>query len=431
MIVHVSALAGDDRHPGSEARPWRTLQWAARAARPGDRVVVHRGTYCGATRITTANTEWQAAVPDETVLNGEWNGRDTRYAPAVLSIEAPRTVIIGFTVINAPAHGIGLRGAAADVLIKNCRVHASARSGLRLFGKNLSRNATIVNCTITGSGRAARRNPTLLGHGIELTFGHGVMIAGCTIAKNAGAGIQVRQGAKDTILQENTLFDNAGPGIAIGNSPRTAVVDNFIYLTARPRAVKGLRPDGIAIADRPRRGQRYPATRGTRLHGNVVANCGTLLRFHNEPGRKRTRPEAQTVIAHNTLVGGPLTRCGVAIEPGPHGTHEPAVFRDNIIHMAHAPAGVGIANANAQPIAAAGNAWSSAPPAVWASGSDTGEASLHNAAVVLSGEHPVEDDFAPEPWSRLIGRTSDEATIGALDPPTLFVLEGEYHDPGL
>ena len=433
MIHHVNAITGDDRHPGSEARPWRTLQRAARAARPGDRVVVHLGNYRGTTRITAAGTEWEAVEPDETILNGEWDGRDTRHAPAVLSIEAPRTVVAGFTVTNAPAHGIGLRGAAADVLIKNCRVHDSARSGIRLFGKNLSRNATIVNCTITDSGRAARLNPALHGHGIELTFGHGVMIANCTIANNAGAGIQVRQGAKNTVLQENTLYDNAGPGIIIGNSPRTAVVDSFVYLTARPKAIKGLRPDGIAIADLPRQGQRYPMTRGTLIRGNVVANCATLLRVHNEPARKRTltRLDARTVIAHNTLVGGPLTQRGVHVEPYPYGTHEPAVFRDNIIHMEHAPADAPIANENAQPILAASNAWSKSTPAAWASSSDAGETGLHNAAVVLSGEYPEEDDFAPEPWSSLIGRATDEATVGALEPPTLFTPQGENHDPGL
>ena len=419
MIYHVNAITGDDRNPGSEARPWQTLQWAARAARPGDRMVVHRGNYCGATRIRVTGTEWKAVEPNETLLSGEWDGRDTRYAPAVLSIEAPRTVVMGFTIMNAPAHGIGLRGAAADVLIKNCRVRDSARSGIRLFGKNLSRNATIVNCTVTGSGRAARLNPERHGHGIELTFGHGVMIANCTIAGNAGAGIQIRQGAKNTILQENTIYDNAGPGIIIGNSPRTAVVDNFIYLTARPKAIKGLRPDGIAIADLPRRGQRYPATRGTLILGNIVANCATLLRVHNEPERKRTltRLDAQTTVAHNTLVGGPLTRRGIHIEPYPYGMHEPAVFRDNIIHMGHAPAGAPIANENAQPILVASNAWSKSPPAAWASSSDADETGLYNAAVVLSGEHPEEDDFAPEPWSSLIGRATDEATVGALEPP--------------
>jgi hypothetical protein len=422
MIYHVSAMTGDDRSPGSKARPWRTLQRAARAARPGDRVVVFRGHYCGATRITSSDTDWEAAEPDETILNGEWDGRDTRYAPAVLSIEAPRTVVMGFTIMNAPAHGIGLRGAAADVLIKNCRVRDSARSGIRLFGKNLSRNATIVNCTVTGSGRAARLNPERHGHGIELTFGHGVMIANCTIAGNAGAGIQIRQGAKDTIIQENTIYDNAGPGIIIGNSPRTAVTDNFIYLTARLRAVKGLRPDGIAIADLPRRGQRYPATVGTLIHGNVVSNCETLLRVHNEPERKhyRTRLEAQTTIAHNTLVGGPLTRRGVYIEPHPCGAHEPAVFRDNIIHMRHAPAGAPIANESSQPVLAISNAWSTSPPTVWASSSDVDDNDIHNAAVVLSGEHPEEDDFAPAAWSNLFGRATDEAPVGALNPPTPF-----------
>ena len=429
MIYHVNAIAGDDRNPGSEARPWQTLQWAARAARPGDRVVVHRGSYCGATRIMVAGTEWEAVEPDETFLSGEWDGRDTRYAPAVLSIEAPRTVVVGFTVVNAPGHGIGLRGAAADVLIKNCRVHGAARSGIRLFGKNLSRNATIVNCTITGCGRATRLNPELRGHGIELTFGHGVMIANCTIANNAGAGIEVRQGAKDTIIQENTLYDNAGPGIVIGNSRRTTVSDNFIYLTARPKAVRGLRPDGIAIADLPRRGQRYPATRGTLIRGNVIANCTTLLHVRNETERRRyrTRLDAQTTIAHNTLVGGPLTRRGVHIAPCPGTPHEPAVFRDNIIHMHHAPAGAPIANEIGQPIRAANNVWSKSPLAVWASNSDCDDTDLHDAAVVLRGEHPDEDDFAPESWSSLVGRATDEATTGALEPLP-YSPKGDHHD---
>ena len=163
-------------------------------------------------------------------------------------------------------------------------------------------------------------------------------------------------------------------------------------------------------------------TRGTLIRGNVVANCATLLRVHNEPEHKRTLTclDARTVIAHNTLVGGPLTQRGVHVEPYPYGTHEPAVFRDNIIHMEHAPADAPIANENAQPILAASNAWSKSPPAVWASSSDTGETGLHNAAAVLGGKHPQEGDFAPEVWSSLIGRATDEATVGALEPPTLF-----------
>ncbi len=41
---HVST-AGDDAAPGSEAEPWRTITRACEMAGPGDRVVVHAGTY--------------------------------------------------------------------------------------------------------------------------------------------------------------------------------------------------------------------------------------------------------------------------------------------------------------------------------------------------------------------------------------------------
>ena len=97
-------------------------------------------------------------------------------------------------------------------------------------------------------------------------------------------------------------------------------------------------------------------------------------------------------------------------------SHEPAVFRDNIIHMHHAPAGAPIAKESGQPILAANNAWSKSPPAVWASSSDCDDTDLHDAAVVLRDEHPDEDAFAPEAWSSLVGRATDEATVGALEP---------------
>ena len=88
--------------------------------------------------------------------------------------------------------------------------------------------------------------------------------------------------------------------------------------------------------------------------------------------------------------------------------------------MSHAPAGASIANESGQPILAFSNAWSTPPPAMWASSSDVDDNDLHNAAVVLNGEHPEEDDFAPAVWSNLFGRATDEATVGALDPPTPF-----------
>ena len=42
--IHVSE-AGSDSGPGTEARPYRTINQAASVAQPGDTVLVHGGTY--------------------------------------------------------------------------------------------------------------------------------------------------------------------------------------------------------------------------------------------------------------------------------------------------------------------------------------------------------------------------------------------------
>ena len=47
---------GHDDNPGSAAAPWRSLQRAAGAVRPGDTITIHAGLYPGTTAITTPDT---------------------------------------------------------------------------------------------------------------------------------------------------------------------------------------------------------------------------------------------------------------------------------------------------------------------------------------------------------------------------------------
>ena len=43
--VHFVAIGGNDSGPGTEARPWATLNHAAEKARAGDTIVIHGGRY--------------------------------------------------------------------------------------------------------------------------------------------------------------------------------------------------------------------------------------------------------------------------------------------------------------------------------------------------------------------------------------------------
>ncbi|MBL8829432.1 MAG: hypothetical protein JNM18_20780 [Planctomycetaceae bacterium] len=63
------APAGDDRHDGTEAAPWKTLTHAARQLKPGDTLYLRGGTYYETARITVAGTADQpitiASYPGE------------------------------------------------------------------------------------------------------------------------------------------------------------------------------------------------------------------------------------------------------------------------------------------------------------------------------------------------------------------------------
>ena len=48
------ALSGDDATPGSRAKPFRTIQKAVDAARPGDKILVDSGRYCEAISLNTS-----------------------------------------------------------------------------------------------------------------------------------------------------------------------------------------------------------------------------------------------------------------------------------------------------------------------------------------------------------------------------------------
>lgn len=54
-VYHVTTN-GSDANPGTDSRPFRTVQKGVAAARPGDTILVHGGTYEGVVRITRSGT---------------------------------------------------------------------------------------------------------------------------------------------------------------------------------------------------------------------------------------------------------------------------------------------------------------------------------------------------------------------------------------
>jgi nitrous oxidase accessory protein NosD len=408
---HVAAH-GHDGNPGTAAAPWRSLQRAAGAVQPGDTVTIHPGLYPGATAITTPDTTWSGH--GLVLLDGGWNGRTTAIAEAVISIQAPQTVIEGLQIANAPMHAIAVRHPAQEVLIRNCIITHPARDGIHAFGRTSGRHLVIVNCTISHAGRAARLKPSLVGDGIRIRSGHGCVIAGTTVDHAGGSGIFIDRGARDTTVYNCTLVDNGGAAVRIGNARGTDIDGNCIYLTRRPKSARTVRPDGILLADEIHRRPSHHTT----IRDNLIVNCETLLRLKTDRNRHghATSLDAGSSIHHNTFVAGPWTRDVLRIDDNRERSHGAAAFRDNVIHGDHAP-DAALVTGPPRAIDAGNNAWSREPPAAWHRPGDIiGFRLVRETAVLHLDEALNEEAFAPPADSPLVGRATDGSAIGALEP---------------
>lgn len=401
---------GSDRNPGTADAPWRTPQHAARAVQPGDTIALHAGRYPGPTDITTPGTTWSGR--GRVVLDGGWNGRTTATAAAVVSIAAAGTVIEGLEIADAPMHAIAVRHPARDVLIQDCRVTRPGRDGIHAFGRTSGRTLVVLRCTIRHAGRAAHRQPSLLGHGIRIRGGHGCVIACTTIDQATGSGIFIDRASRAVTVFRCTLVDNGGPAVRVGNAGDIDIDGNTLCLTRRPAATRYTRPDGLLLADEI--GRR--PSRHITIRDNLIVHGETLLRLKTDGNRHRyaTSLDATSSIHHNTFVAGPWTRSAVRLDDNPQPNR--AAFRDNVIDATHAPDTALITPAR-QAMASGHNAWCRPPPAAWRGPGDIVGFRPAGAAAVLPPDGPLRDaDFAPPADSPLVGRASDGATIGALEP---------------
>lgn len=245
---------GKDSNPGTQQKPWATLQKAVDTAEPGSTIIVKPGNYAGC-RIT------KSGLPDKPItLMGEPGsekpvidraGPQNMYAG---NIEIESTdgyvafwIIDGLKIINALRRGIDARF-ASNITIQNCEVSHSGTSSDALVARRatgiftdhcpnilIQNNETSYNVEhgiyISNSeDNPIIRNNRSHDNGIcgiqfngDVTFGpgdgiiSGGIIEGNTIYNNGingGAAINL-DGADNTIIKNNLIYNNYKTGIAL------------------------------------------------------------------------------------------------------------------------------------------------------------------------------------------------------------------------
>ncbi|MFP2904069.1 right-handed parallel beta-helix repeat-containing protein, partial [Pyxidicoccus sp. 3LFB2] len=125
-VFHVSPR-GDDAHPGTEARPWRTLRHAVSRLGPGDAAWVHAGTYRERVDIGGAAKDGEPGAPIQLMAapggaKPVLRGGDGKTGP-MLRISRSYWVVDGFDIqaAGSEVHGIRFQG-ARHVVVRNSHV---------------------------------------------------------------------------------------------------------------------------------------------------------------------------------------------------------------------------------------------------------------------------------------------------------------------
>jgi hypothetical protein len=229
------AMDGDDGNPGTLAEPWRTLQHAVESVTPGDRILVHAGTYLGA-RIEASGAPEQPitlqAAPGEAVLldaPGPDNAHDS-----VLELETWKDpgivawwIVEGFEIAGSPKYGVDSRS-VHHVTVRGNVVHGSALTGIFdgfaddvLYEGNESYANGEHGIYHSNSGD----RPTVRGNWLHDNFAAGVHMNGDL--SQGGDGL-----ITEALIEANVIHGNGhggGSGINLDGVSDSAVINNLIF----------------------------------------------------------------------------------------------------------------------------------------------------------------------------------------------------------
>lgn len=299
--VDTNHPSASDGNPGSETRPWKTLQHAADVVAAGDTVLVKDGVYAGfqtETAGTAASPITFRALGDAAIVNTR-----NPHTPHNINVEGgDYTIIDGFDVRNAPSRGIRVV-VARGVVVRNCVVSNSATQNI-LTG--YAPQVQIVDNVSFG---------TLDEHGIYVSNSTDPddrpVIRGNVVYGNNTNGIQVNgdcyAGGDGTItgavIEDNVVYGNGAKGLSIISMSNSTIRNNVIY----HNAARGLGAGGIHLADEPDCG--LPSS------GNVVVN-NTIVE-HQIAGIRITQEGTGNVIFNNLIAAGSSTNA--IVEDGASG----------------------------------------------------------------------------------------------------------------
>jgi len=399
--------SGNNANPGTQASPWKTLQYAVSKLTAGDTLYAMTGTYAETVAINASGT---AAAPiTVTAYPGQSPVIDGstvvvgNYA-SLLKLYGDYITVSGFEVRNINNDGHGGNGGSASIAagygvslegnnntVSNLNVHNTWAQGIIASGNNaLIEDNTVSyvamsNCRLantTNCSTASRGWASCLSAGSPYGSGlvtHNAVISGNTVFNCWGEGISTWL-SNGTIIEDNVVYNNWAQNLYVNNAWNPLIQRNIVYNT--PDNYVG-ETAGFTLADEDTSGTSNPLSHFPTVIDNFVYNspvcafCWTLVSgtgLYN------------ALIANNTIVGTALPSGVSAFSTGGAGssanvTNVSSQIYNNIVQGAgYVPSAGGLTLSN--------NLWSAKPatPAASSATDVIGNPQLTQAGSITAGQ---------------------------------------------
>lgn len=215
-VFYVSVKDGNDKNPGTEELPWKTIGKAASTLKPGQKVLIKEGIYKEVVKPGTSGLEgspiiYEAFPGDKVVIDGAFMESKNNFQDAVFKIESKKYITVkGLSVKNSAGSGIFAINSENIVFQGNSTENTWSSGISAFFGKNIviDNNLVVLACN-DGNQECI----SVAGvDGFEIKNNH-VRDSGPGII--GGEGIDAKDGSRNGSIHHNLVHDINRLGIYV------------------------------------------------------------------------------------------------------------------------------------------------------------------------------------------------------------------------
>lgn len=298
---------GSNSNPGTQALPWKTLQYGVAKLKAGDTLYALNGTYAETVTINPSGTSAApitvSAYPGQSPVIDGATLTVGSYA-SLLKLNGSYVTVTGFEIRNINNDGHGGNGGSATVdggygvsmsgisdTVSNLNVHNTWSQGILAAGDNsIIENSSISyvamsNCRAAGQPNCSptsRGWPSCVSAASPYGSGkstHNAIIRGNTVFNCWGEGISTWL-SNGTIIEDNVVYDNWAQNVYANNAWNTLIQRNIVYNTANNYVGKMA---GFTLSDEVTSNTNNPTSGYPTVINNFVYNapvcafCWTLV----------------------------------------------------------------------------------------------------------------------------------------------------------